>query len=92
MRRDKGRVNVARSPWHAGLAFAIPGALVLWGLVAHAGQVTNRVRLVRVRFGPIELGDLPKGSWRPLSDKEISSLRDTARATHPKGGNDGSEG
>jgi 23S rRNA pseudouridine2605 synthase len=50
------------------------------------------VRLVRVRFGPIELGDLPKGSWRPLSDKEISSLRDTARATHPKGGNDGSEG
>jgi len=50
------------------------------------------VRLVRVRFGPIELGDLEKGSWRSLSDEEISSLRATARATYPKGGSDGPEG
>jgi 23S rRNA pseudouridine2605 synthase len=32
------------------------------------------LRLVRVRFGPIELGDLPKGAWRPLGDHEISLL------------------
>lgn len=50
------------------------------------------VRLVRVRFGPIELGGLPSGSWRFLSDEEIASLRAAARVTHPKGGDDGPEG
>lgn len=32
-------------------------------------------RLVRVRFGPIELGRLPPGRWRPLGDAEIEALR-----------------
>lgn len=32
------------------------------------------LRLVRVRFGPVELGDLPRGAWRPLIDDEIRSL------------------
>lgn len=32
------------------------------------------LRLVRVRFGPIELGDLPTGAWRPLTDHEVSLL------------------
>lgn len=32
-------------------------------------------RLVRTRFGPIELGDLPPGRWRRLSAAEIRSLR-----------------
>lgn len=32
------------------------------------------LRLVRVRFGPLELGGLPRGAWRPLDDDEISLL------------------
>jgi pseudouridine synthase len=32
-------------------------------------------RLVRVRFGPVELGDLPSGQTRPLSPRERSALR-----------------
>ncbi len=35
-------------------------------------------RLVRVRFGPIVLGDLPAGAWRDLSDEEIAQLRSRA--------------
>lgn len=32
------------------------------------------VRLVRVRFGPIQLGDLAPGAWRPLTDDERRHL------------------
>lgn len=32
-------------------------------------------RLIRVRMGPIELGDLPVGEHRPLSAKEVRRLR-----------------
>ncbi|NIR45566.1 MAG: rRNA pseudouridine synthase [Gemmatimonadetes bacterium] len=32
-------------------------------------------RLVRVSFGPIEIGDLSPGAWRELTDGEIRSLR-----------------
>lgn len=32
-------------------------------------------RLCRVRFGPLQLGDLPAGSWRELTDHEIMALR-----------------
>jgi len=32
-------------------------------------------RLVRVRFGPVELGDLPPGRTRPLTPRERSALR-----------------
>ncbi|GMV06144.1 MAG: pseudouridine synthase [Gemmatimonadota bacterium] len=32
------------------------------------------LRLLRVRFGTMELGDLPQGAWRPLTDEEISRL------------------
>jgi 23S rRNA pseudouridine2605 synthase len=32
-------------------------------------------RLIRVRMGPIELGDLPVGGYRPLSSKEVRRLR-----------------
>jgi 23S rRNA pseudouridine2605 synthase len=31
-------------------------------------------RLVRVRIGPLRLGDLPRGHWRPLSAMELRSL------------------
>ncbi len=33
------------------------------------------VMLRRVRFGPLKLGDLPRGMWRPLTVEEISALR-----------------
>ena len=33
------------------------------------------VRLKRVRFGPVQLGDLPSGMWRNLTDEEIEKLR-----------------
>lgn len=32
-------------------------------------------RLIRLRFGPLELGDLPAGRWRELGPHEIESLR-----------------
>ena len=32
------------------------------------------VHLKRVRFGPVQLGDLPSGMWRKLTDDEISKL------------------
>ena len=32
-------------------------------------------RLIRVRMGPIELGNLPPGGYRPLSAKEVRRLR-----------------
>lgn len=38
--------------------------------------VGHRVdRLVRIRFGPIELGHLQPGDWRPLADAEVDALR-----------------
>lgn len=40
------------------------------------GAVEHPVeRLTRVRFGDIELGDLPPGEWRPLNEDEKTSLR-----------------
>ena len=33
------------------------------------------VRLKRVQFGPVLLGDLPSGMWRKLTEAEISKLK-----------------
>lgn len=33
------------------------------------------LRLLRVRFGPLELGDLPPGRWRPVTAPELAALR-----------------
>lgn len=33
--------------------------------------------LQRVRFGPVELGDLPPGEWRDLTEEEIRSVKRT---------------
>ena len=33
------------------------------------------VMLRRVRFGPLKLGDLPRGMWRPLTPEETDALR-----------------
>jgi pseudouridine synthase len=38
-------------------------------------------KLVRVRFGPIHLGDLEPGQWRPLSQREIEMLRKLKQQT-----------
>lgn len=32
-------------------------------------------RLVRIRLGQLRLGDLPRGSWRPLTKSELTALR-----------------
>jgi pseudouridine synthase len=31
--------------------------------------------LVRLRFGPLSLGDLPVGHWREATEREVSALR-----------------
>lgn len=33
------------------------------------------VLLRRVRFGPLQLGDLPRGMWRPLTPQEVAALK-----------------
>lgn len=33
------------------------------------------LRLVRTRMGPVELGSLPAGAWRPLTEREVEGLR-----------------
>ena len=38
------------------------------------------IRLVRVAVGPVRLGDLPPGAYRPLSRQEVAALRQAARA------------
>ncbi len=41
-----------------------------------AAQLNRRVtRLLRIAFGPIKLGTLESGSWRPLTDAEVRRLQ-----------------
>jgi 16S rRNA U516 pseudouridylate synthase RsuA-like enzyme len=35
-------------------------------------------RLVRIRIGPVRLGDLPRGHWRALTKRELESLEGRA--------------
>ena len=42
-------------------------------MCARCGLTVKRLR--RVREGTLELGDLPPGKWRRLTDKEIQELR-----------------
>jgi len=52
--------------------------------------VGHRVlRLVRVRFGPVELGDLPSGAWRPLNDDETDLLLALAGGRRQRGSHHG---
>ncbi len=37
-------------------------------------------RLVRVRVGPLRLGDLPRGHWRPLTSSELTVAHTVAKA------------
>lgn len=43
-------------------------------------------RLERIRFGPLELGELPRGRWRRLSDAEVEAL---TAAANPAAANPG---
>jgi len=44
--------------------------------------VSYRVkRLVRIRIGPVRLGDLPRGHWRALTKRELESLEGRAPAS-----------
>ena len=47
-------------------------------LLAAHGLETRR--LVRVAIGPVTLGDLAKGAWRRLTDREISGLAPSGRS------------
>jgi 23S rRNA pseudouridine2605 synthase len=38
-------------------------------------------RLLRIRIGPVRLGDLPRGHWRALTKRELESLDGRARAS-----------
>jgi len=38
-------------------------------------------RLVRIRIGPVRLGDLPRGHWRALTKRELESLDGRAPGT-----------
>jgi len=77
---DDGRAAPARLH-----VVAVRGGLSLIDLTLHEGR-NRQVRrmfesighpvtsLVRLRFGPIALGDLPVGAVRPLRDKERAAL------------------
>ncbi len=42
------------------------------------------LRLIRVRFGPLELGDLPPGRTRPLTSAEVEALNTAAGQVAPR--------
>ena len=39
-------------------------------------------RLIRVRMGPLELGELEPGEWRPLTTREIKALEEERNERH----------
>jgi pseudouridine synthase len=47
------------------------------------------VRLVRVRFGSLELGELASGAWRMLEPAEVAALREAAGLAAPGPEEDG---
>jgi 23S rRNA pseudouridine2605 synthase len=61
-------------------AWSVVGLVITEGRKREVRRLLEAVghpvrELVRVRFGPIELGDLAVGAWRALSDDERSRLR-----------------
>jgi 23S rRNA pseudouridine2605 synthase len=45
----------------------------IWRMCAALGHPVRR--LIRIRIGPLELGDLPVGKWRYLTEREVRRLR-----------------
>jgi 23S rRNA pseudouridine2605 synthase len=41
-------------------------------------------KLVRIRLGPLELGSLPSGAWRRLTDEEVQELQKVRKAPRRK--------
>lgn len=41
-------------------------------------------RLERIKLGPLELGDLPPGSWRRLTDDEVQAIREIRQQRKPR--------
>ncbi len=78
----RGDVTVLDVALREGRKRQIRRMLALFGL-----EVT---RLVRVRFGPVALGDLPPGRWRELTGDEVRALRAAAGLGADDGG--GTEG
>ena len=88
LRRLESGVELEDGPARAKRAWVErgEGTWAMVGLVITEGRkrevrrlleaVGHPVReLARVRFGPIELGDLAEGAWRPLNDDERRRLR-----------------
>ena len=42
------------------------------------------IRLARIEFGGLQLGDLPTGAWRPLDEYELRLLSDAKFASRKK--------
>ncbi len=42
-------------------------------------------RLKRTAIGPVELGDLKAGQWRPLSQEELKALKSALNMAHEGG-------
>jgi 23S rRNA pseudouridine2605 synthase len=47
------------------------------------GHLIRRLR--RVRYGPVELGSLEPGAWRPLQRRELEALRRLAQPRRRQG-------
>ena len=78
--RERLRLNADKtfSPWQTRIFCTIREGRkrqVKRMLSAVGHPVTE---LTRVAFGPLELGDLPAGEWRELSDGEVEALRKAA--------------
>ncbi len=61
-------------------SWSIVGVVVTEGRKREVRRMLETVEhpareLVRVRFGPIELGDLAVGAWRPLTENECGRLK-----------------
>ena len=77
--REKIRLNVDQtfSPWQTELYCTITEGRKrqvkrMFTAIGHPV-----IELSRIAFGPLELADLPQGSWRYLSDSEVQQLKDT---------------
>jgi 23S rRNA pseudouridine2605 synthase len=42
------------------------------------------LQIIRVKIGPLELGDLPTGAWRRLTDEEVASLQAVRNTPEPR--------
>lgn len=70
MRREKGHTWL-RLVLHEGRKRQIRRVAAMLGHAVH--------RLIRVRIGPLELGDLKPGQWRQLTPPEVEALRSTVQ-------------